>query len=99
MSDYITEGSLELEVADFGPIIEANIELRPLTVFVGPSNTGKSWLSILIYSLHRYFSNGDGASQHRRLHSARMFEKHDETPLREKIDALLAWVVPSDCWS
>ncbi len=27
--------------------------LRPLTVFVGPSDTGKSYLSILIYALHQ----------------------------------------------
>ena len=47
--------SLELEVADFGPIVEAKINLRPLTVFVGPSNTGKSYLAILIYALHRHF--------------------------------------------
>ena len=46
---------LELEVANFGPIVEAKIELRPLTVFVGPSNTGKSYLAILIYALHRFF--------------------------------------------
>ena len=32
------------------------IDLRPLTVFVGPSNTGKSYLAILIYALHRFFS-------------------------------------------
>jgi len=31
------------------------VELRPLTVFVGPSNTGKSYLAILIYALHRFF--------------------------------------------
>ena len=48
--------SLELEVSDFGPIAEAKIELRPLTVFVGPSNTGKSYLAILIYALHRFLS-------------------------------------------
>ena len=47
---------LELEVTNFGPIVEAKIELRPLTVFVGPSNTGKSYLAILIYALHRFFS-------------------------------------------
>ena len=47
---------LELEVKDFGPIIEARIALRPLTVFVGPSNTGKSCLATLIYALHRRFS-------------------------------------------
>lgn len=46
---------LELEVSDFGPIARANIDLRPFMVFIGPSNTGKSWLSILIYALHRFF--------------------------------------------
>ena len=45
---------LELEVSNFGPIAEAKIDLRPLTVFVGPSNTGKSYLAILIYALHRF---------------------------------------------
>ncbi|MBC6413020.1 MAG: AAA family ATPase [Hyphomonadaceae bacterium] len=48
--------SLELEVKDFGPIGEAKVDLRPLTVFMGPSNTGKSYLAILIYALHRFFS-------------------------------------------
>ncbi len=43
-------------MADFGPIVEAKIDLRPLTVFVGPSNTGKSYLAILIYALHQHFS-------------------------------------------
>ena len=51
--------SLELEVADFGPIVRANIDFRPLTVFVGPSNTGKSYLATLIYALHRLFAVED----------------------------------------
>ena len=34
--------NLKLNVTNFGPIVEAEIDLRPLTVFVGPSNTGKS---------------------------------------------------------
>ncbi len=51
-------GSLGLEVNDFGPIIKAKVDLRPLTVFVGPSNTGKSYLAILIYALHQVF-NGE----------------------------------------
>ena len=45
-----------LEVNDFGPIARAKVELRPMTVFVGPSNTGKSYLAILLYALHRFFS-------------------------------------------
>ena len=56
----VTESSvsrhLELSVRDFGPIAEANIDLRPMTVFVGPSNTGKSYLAILIYALHGFFA-------------------------------------------
>ena len=44
---------LSLTVGDFGPIEQAKIDLRPITVFVGPSNTGKSYLAILLYALHR----------------------------------------------
>ena len=47
----------EIQVADFGPIVEAKVNLRPLTVFVGPSNTGKSYLAILIYAMSRFFSS------------------------------------------
>ena len=57
MNDRFDQGSLELEVTNFGPIVEAKIDLRPLTVFVGRSNTGKSYLAILIYALHRHFSS------------------------------------------
>ena len=53
-----TQGeSLQLSVSNFGPIAKAEIDLRPLTVFVGPSNTGKSYLAILVYALHRFFSD------------------------------------------
>lgn len=56
MSDSARPTNLELEVKDFGPIIAGKIDLRPLTVFVGPSNTGKTYLATLIYALHHYFS-------------------------------------------
>ena len=46
---------VRLTVRDFGPIAEGEIKLRPLTVFVGPSNTGKTYLAVLIYALHRVF--------------------------------------------
>ncbi len=47
---------LELTVSNFGPIAEASIQLRPMSVFVGPSNTGKPYMAVLIYALHRFFS-------------------------------------------
>ena len=44
---------VRVSVEKFGPIEKGSIDLRPLTIFVGPSNTGKTYLAILIYALHR----------------------------------------------
>ena len=63
MDDLTAQDSLEFEVANFGPIVKGKIHLRPLTVFVGPSNTGKSYLATLIYALHKYFSGGSQFSR------------------------------------
>ena len=46
---------VEITVENFGPIAEANIDLRPLTIFVGPSNTGKTYFATLVYALHSIF--------------------------------------------
>ena len=51
---------IHIAVEKFGPIKKAEIDLRPLTVFVGESNTGKTYLSALIYALQLTF---DGISQ------------------------------------
>ena len=45
--------NVRISVTNFGPIADGEIDLRPLTVFVGPSNTGKTYLAVLIYALHR----------------------------------------------
>ena len=44
-----------INVKNFGPIEKAEIDLRPLTVFVGESNTGKTYLAALIYALYQQF--------------------------------------------
>lgn len=41
-----------ISVENFGPINKGSVELRPLTVFTGHSDTGKSWFTALIYSLY-----------------------------------------------
>ncbi len=46
---------IQISVQNFGPVAKADIDLRPLTVFVGESNTGKTYLSALIYLLHQNF--------------------------------------------
>ncbi len=47
--------NIHIAVENFGPIEKAEIDLRPLTVFVGESNTGKTYLAALIYALQRAF--------------------------------------------
>ena len=43
---------MKFTVENFGPIKKAgNITVNPMTIFVGPSNTGKSYLAILIYAI------------------------------------------------
>lgn len=52
-------GTMKLRVRNFGPIRKADVELKPLTVFVGPSNTGKSYLAILLYSIAKALRDED----------------------------------------
>ena len=52
--------NVQIDVKNFGPIEKASVDLRPLTVFVGESNTGKTYLAALIYALHQHF---EGFSQ------------------------------------
>ena len=43
---------MKISVKNFGPIGEAkDIHLSPMTLFVGPSNTGKSYLAVLLYTI------------------------------------------------
>ena len=90
------EKPLELSVRNFGPIAEADIELRPLSVFVGPSNTGKSYLATLIYALHRFFSGYAGEINYIGHYGGnnRMYSMMPETVpdlSKGEIAALLNW--------
>ena len=46
---------IQIVAQNLGPIEKAELTLRPLTIFVGESNTGKTYLSTLIFALHRAF--------------------------------------------
>jgi hypothetical protein len=50
MSDH---GRLRIEIENFGPIASGSFELRPLTLFIGPNNTGKSYAATLAHSIVR----------------------------------------------
>ena len=47
----MTRMNLTLHIKNFGPISDAKLSLRPLTVFIGPNNSGKSYAAMLIHSI------------------------------------------------
>ena len=59
--------SYRIDVKDFGPIASASVDFRPLTVFVGPSNTGKSYLAVLLYALHQCLGGWNAEYQGSRI--------------------------------
>ncbi len=85
MAESLNRKNLELSVTNLGPIAKAEIDLRPMTVFVGPSNTGKSYLAILLYALHGFFGGSRIGSEFRRFNffsSTRDF--HHRPPLSQE---------------
>lgn len=88
---------LEITVTNFGPIAEGKIELRPMTVFVGPSNTGKSYMAALIYALHKSLAasppNPDTVIFPKQLYQERLKANLDEFPLSvDEIEQVLDWL-------
>jgi predicted ATPase len=43
-------------VKNLGPVREGEFELQPLTIFIGPNNSGKSYVALLVYSLCKAMS-------------------------------------------
>ncbi|MCY4652421.1 MAG: AAA family ATPase [Dehalococcoidia bacterium] len=52
--------NLKLAVKNFGPIREGEVEFKPLTVFIGPNNSGKSYMATLLYALLQALIGGSG---------------------------------------
>ena len=44
---------LTVSVKNFGPLTEGTVDLKPLTIFVGPSNTGKSYMATAVSAVMR----------------------------------------------
>ena len=83
-------GDYRVSVRDFGPLAAAEVTLRPLTVFVGPSNTGKSYLATLIYALHRCFQGAPERTLDRpgwRFH----FDSMPSTVAEPTVDNFAEW--------
>ena len=56
----IGEGiDLSLEIKNFGPITKGKLKIKPLTLFIGPNNSGKSYAAMLIHSLFESSSSAE----------------------------------------
>ncbi len=95
---------LELKIENFGPIDEATIQVGQFTVFAGPNNTGKTFVSKMLYSIL-----SDRNANHARVffattvaiiesplrsleQSSRMVEEHPLSAIRralQRIDSIL----------
>lgn len=55
------EIDMNVSLENFGPISRGKINIRPLTIFIGPNNSGKSYAAMLIHSIlaaeHRSLSD------------------------------------------
>ena len=54
----------KISVENFGPIRNGTVEIKPLTVFVGPNNSGKSYMAAAVYDAFRGAAR-EGACQSR----------------------------------
>lgn len=83
---------INIKTTRFGPVESANINVRPLTFFIGPNGVGKSYLALLLYSIFRavgpqfHFQYGSFLFYPRDPFSHVLGEKKDRKALQE-------WVV------
>ena len=89
---------LTISVKNFGPIAEGSVDLKPLTIFVGPSNTGKSYMATAVYAVMRAVEGRPQVPYTRHLEQrglARNFRSTWEVP-DEVIGAIREWVRGQD---
>ena len=72
-------GAVKIDIKDFGPIRRGSMDLMPMTVLLGPNNSGKSYAALLIRSL---FGSKRGSASSEHLHKA----KHIATTSKPTVD-------------
>ena len=53
----------KISVENFGPIREGTVEFKPLTVFIGPNNSGKTYMATLMYALFKAFARNEFSTE------------------------------------
>lgn len=76
-----------IHIKDFGPVSDAKITLRPLTVFVGPNNSGKSYTAMLIHSILSSYRNDLSYPFYRRYASDEFYNLFEQLRIKTKTEA------------
>jgi len=78
---------------NFGPIAKADVAIKPLTVFIGPNNSGKSYLALAIYSMSRALAGTNmyvgPAGTRRRLTRFPIWSERRDQQDRRKLHSIL----------
>ena len=87
---------LTISVKNFGPIAEGSVDLKPLTIFVGPSNTGKSYMATAVHAVTSMTSHIGRIrrlrNQHGVIFQANIPDMHDGVIPREILRIFEEWV-------
>ena len=51
--------NLNIEVSNLGPIEHGSVSVRPLTILIGPNNTGKTYFAQVLYSVRKAIANAE----------------------------------------
>ena len=80
-------------IKNFGPIKKAEIDVRPLTIFVGANSSGKSFSAILIHSLLNSFNKlGFNRYEYIRQKSVNLFLENDGEVFKEFKEGLTQYL-------
>lgn len=79
---------VEITAENLGPIRKGSVKLKPLTVFVGPSNTGKSFMATAIHALVKAFYGEGLLAPRRYVHGGYIFT--------DRLNAWDFWGIPED---
>lgn len=55
------KANLGIGVSNLGPISDGNVTLRPLTIFIGPNNAGKTYFAQTVYSARKAVERAEPA--------------------------------------
>ena len=51
-----SDGKIRLKVQNLGAVKNASLEIKPLTIFIGPNSSGKTYMAYLIAEMFGFFS-------------------------------------------